>query len=198
MTIEWYATLFGFAVLTCGTPGPNNLMLTASGANFGVRRTLPHLLGVALGQPVLQLVLALGLYPLFERWPLLRLGLQIVGSGYLLWLAWRIAVAGAPGDPARRSRPLTMPEGLGFQFLNPKAWMMGISAISLFTHAGANYWPSQFAVMAVFAMVALPVCYVWVLFGHQLGNWISSDRGWRRLNSSLGVLTALCVVMLWY
>lgn len=97
MTMEWYVTLFGFAVLTCGTPGPNNLMLTASGANFGVRRTLPHLLGVGLGQPVLQLVLALGLYPLFERWPLLRLGLQIFGSLYLLWLAWRIAVAGAPG-----------------------------------------------------------------------------------------------------
>lgn len=104
MTMEWYVTLFGFAVLTCGTPGPNNLMLTASGANFGVRRTLPHLLGVGVGQPVLQLVLALGLYPLFERWPLLRLGLQIFGSLYLLWLAWRIAVAGARGiQPTRPS-----------------------------------------------------------------------------------------------
>lgn len=198
MTIEWYATLFGFAVLTCGTPGPNNLMLTASGANFGVRRTLPHLIGVAVGQPVLQMVLALGLYPLFERWPLLRLGLQIFGSLYLLWLAWRIAVAGAPSDPARRARPLTLLEGLGFQFLNPKAWMMGISAISLFSLPGASYWPSQFAVMAMFVLVALPVCFVWGLFGHQLSNWISTDRGWRRLNGSLGALTALCVVMLWY
>ncbi|MGR6756983.1 LysE family translocator [Aeromonas veronii] len=198
MTMEWYVTLFGFAVLTCGTPGPNNLMLTASGANFGVRRTLPHLLGVGLGQPVLQLVLALGLYPLFERWPLLRLGLQIFGSLYLLWLAWRISVAGAPGDPARSARPLTMLEGLGFQFLNPKAWMMGISAISLFSLPGASYWSSQLAVMVMFALVALPVCFVWVLFGHQLSNWISSDRGWRRLNGSLGLLTALCVVMLWY
>lgn len=198
MTIEWYATLFGFAVLTCGTPGPNNLMLTASGANFGVRRTLPHLFGVAFGQPVLQIVLALGLHPLFERWPLLRLGLQIFGSLYLLWLAWRVAVAGAPGDPARRSRPLTMLEGLGFQFLNPKAWMMGISAISLFGLEGVNYWPSQIAVMAMFVLVALPTCFVWVLFGNQLGNWISSERGWRRLNGSLGVLTALCVVVLWY
>lgn len=198
MTIEWYATLFGFAVLTCGTPGPNNLMLTASGANFGVRRTLPHLLGVSFGQPVLQVVLALGLHPLFERWPLLRLGLQIFGSLYLLWLAWKVAVAGAPNDPARRARPLTMLEGLGFQFLNPKAWMMGISAISLFGLEGANYWPSQIAVMAMFLVVALPTCFVWVLFGNQLGNWISSEQGWRRLNGSLGVLTALCVVMLWY
>ena len=129
MTMEWYVTLLGFAVLTCGTPGPNNLMLTASGANFG---GAPHPATSArggAGQRVLQLVLALGLYPLFERWPLLRLGLQIFGSLYLLWLAWRIAVAGAPGDPVRRARPLTMLEGLGFQFLNPKAWMMGISAI---------------------------------------------------------------------
>jgi threonine/homoserine/homoserine lactone efflux protein len=198
MTIEWYATLFGFAVLTCGTPGPNNLMLTASGANFGVRRTFPHLLGVALGQPVLQIVLALGLHPLFERFPLLRLGLQIFGSLYLLWLAWRVAIAGAPGDPASRGRPLTMLEGLGFQFLNPKAWMMGISAISLFSQEGINYWPSQIAVMLMFVVVALPTCFVWVLFGNQLGNWISSEQGWRRLNGSLGVLTALCVVMLWY
>lgn len=198
MTMEWYVTLFGFAVLTCGTPGPNNLMLTASGANFGVRRTLPHLSGVALGQPVLQLALALGLYPLFERWPLLRLGLQIVGSLYLLWLAWRIALAGAPGDPARRARPLTMLEGLGFQFLNPKAWMMGISAISLFSLAGGGYWPSQLAVMSMFGLVALPTCFVWVLFGHQLSRWIGTERGWRRLNGTLGLLTALCVAMLWY
>ncbi|WP_409011694.1 LysE family translocator [Aeromonas salmonicida] len=198
MTMEWYVPLFGFAVLTCGTPGPNNLMLTASGANFGVRRTLPHLTGVAVGQPVLQLVMALGLYPLFESWPLLRLGLQIFGSLYLLWLAWRIAVAGAPGDPARRARPLTLLEGLGFQFLNPKAWMMAISAISLFSLPGASYWPSLWGIMLVFPLVGFPVCFVWVLFGHQLSNWISTDRGWRRLNGSLGVLTALCVVMLWY
>ena len=198
MTIEWYATLFGFALLTCGTPGPNNLMLTASGANFGVRRTLPHLIGVAVGQPVLQLVLALGFYPLFERWPLLKLSLQVLGSLYLLWLAWRIAVAGAPGDPERRSRPLTLLEGLGFQFLNPKAWMMGISAISLFSLPGSAYWPSLWGIMAVFPMAGLPVCFAWVLFGHQLRRWINSDRGWRRLNGSLGALTALCVVMLWY
>lgn len=76
--------------------------------------------------------------------------------------------------------------------------MMGISAISLFSLPGASYWPSQFAVMAMFVLVALPVCFVWVLFGHQLSNWICTDRGWRRLNGSLGALTALCVVMLWY
>ncbi len=197
MTMEWVVTLFGFALLTCGTPGPNNLMLTASGANFGMRRTLPHLLGVSVGQPVLQLVLALGLYPLFERWPLLRLALQCFGSLYLLWLAWRIAVAGAPGDPVQRSRPLTLLEGVAFQFLNPKAWMMGISAISLFTREGAGYWPSQLVVMGAFVLVALPSCGVWVLFGQQLGHWVRSERGWRRLNGTLGGLTALCVVMLW-
>ncbi|ALP43674.1 LysE family translocator [Aeromonas schubertii] len=197
MTLEWYATLFGFAVLMCGTPGPNNLMLTASGANFGVRRTLPHLIGVSAGQPVLQLVLALGLYPLFEGGAWLRTGLQIVGSLYLLWLAWRITLAGSPGDPAGRARPMTLLEGLGFQFLNPKAWMMGISAISLFSQNGAGYWPSQLIIMASFALVALPVCFIWVVFGRQLGNWISSDQGWRRLNGTLGGLTALCVVTLW-
>ena len=113
-------------------------------------------------------------------------------------LAWRIAVASAPGDPARRARPLTLLEGRGFQFLNPKAWMMGISAISLFSLPGASYWPTLWGIMLVFPLVGFPVCFVWVLFGHQLSNWISTDRGWRRLNGSLGVLTALCVVMLWY
>lgn len=197
MTMEWFATLLGFAILTCGTPGPNNLMLTASGANFGARRTLPHLLGVSFGQPVLQLVLALGLYPLFEQWPLLRLALQVFGSAYLLWLALRIALAGSPADPAQSSRPLNFVEGIGFQFINPKAWMMGISAISLFTFSGQAYWTSQMAVMSIFLMVAAPVCYCWVLFGQQLGQWIRSERGWRRLNGTLGALTALCVVMLW-
>lgn len=197
MTMEWFATLLGFAILTCGTPGPNNLMLTASGANFGARRTLPHLLGVSFGQPVLQLVLALGLYPLFEQWPLLRLALQVFGSAYLLWLALRIALAGSPADPAQRGRPLNFVEGIGFQFINPKAWMMGISAISLFTFSGQAYWTSQMAVMSIFLMVAAPVCYCWVLFGQQLGQWIRSERGWRRLNGTLGALTALCVVMLW-
>ena len=119
---------------------------------------------------------------------------------YLLsaWLAWRIAVAGAPGDPASRARPLTLLEGLGFQFLNPKAWMMGISAISLFSLPGSDYWPSLWGIMSVFPMAGLPVCFAWVLFGHQLSRWINSDKGWRRLNGSLGALTALCVVMLWY
>ncbi|WP_042059119.1 LysE family translocator [Aeromonas allosaccharophila] len=197
MTMEWYVTLFGFAVLTCGTPGPNNLMLTASGANFGVRRTLPHLLGVGVGQPVLQLVLALGLYPLFERWPLLRLGLQIFGSLYLLWLAWRIAVAGAPGDPARRARPLTMLEGLGFQFLNPKAWMMGISAISGFTLGGEAYWPSALWVLVIFFITGLYTGAFWVLFGAQVRQIIRTARGWRRFNLGMGLATAACVGMIW-
>ena len=135
---------------------------------------------------------------MFERWPLLKLSLQVLGSLYLLWLAWRIAVAGAPGDPASRARPLTLLEGLGFQFLNPKAWMMGISAISLFSLPGSDYWPSMGGIMAVFPMAGLPVCFAWVVFGHQLSRWINSDKGWRRLNGSLGALTALCVVMLWY
>ncbi|MFB2746072.1 LysE family translocator [Aeromonas veronii] len=195
MTMEWYVTLFGFAVLTCGTPGPNNLMLTASGANFGVRRTLPHLLGVGLGQPVLQLVLALGLYPLFERWPLLRLGLQIFGSLYLLWLAWKVATA---SGPAEGNRPLIPAhQGAMLQLLNPKAWMMALSAISGFTLAGEAYWPSALWVLVIFFITGLYTGAFWVLFGAQVRQIIRTARGWRRFNLGMGLATAACVGMIW-
>ncbi|TNI92620.1 LysE family translocator [Aeromonas veronii] len=195
MTMEWYVTLFGFAVLTCGTPGPNNLMLTASGANFGVRHTLPHLLGVGLGQPVLQLVLALGLYPLFERWPLLRLGLQIFGSLYLLWLAWKVATASGPAEGNRPLIPAL--QGAMLQLLNPKAWMMALSAISGFTLAGEAYWPSAIWVLAIFFVTGLYTGAFWVLFGAQVRRLIRTARGWRRFNLGMGIATAACVLMIW-
>ncbi|MFM8614006.1 MAG: LysE family translocator, partial [Alphaproteobacteria bacterium] len=115
--------LIGFALTTSCTPGPNNAMLTASGANFGFRRAVPHMLGIILGFPAMVLAIGLGLGTVFTALPWLHLALKYVGAAYMLYLAWRIATAGR-GKGAGAAKPIGFFEAAGFQWVNPKAWIM--------------------------------------------------------------------------
>ena len=124
--------LSAFAFVTSITPGPNNLMLLASGMNYGFARTVPHMLGISVGFGVMCLAVGFGLHELFTRHPVVYEVMKWAGVAYLLYLAWRIATAGVVSDAkgSARGKPLTLWEAAAFQWINPKAWAMAVSAFS--------------------------------------------------------------------
>ena len=178
------------------TPGPNNLMLTASGVNFGYVRTLPHLLGVATGFILLCCSVALGLGALFVQIPVLHTGLKIFGSIYLIYLAWKIANSSRVEGGYQRQQPMTFWQAALFQVVNPKAWTMAITAISAFTLDGDELVASTVAVVACFALVSLPCCSAWALLGTQIKRFLSSHRSLKIFNYSLASATALSVLLI--
>ncbi len=196
MDLAWFAPLAGFALVSCGTPGPNNMLLTAAGAHQGVRRSLPLLLAVVGGLNLIIFASALGLGWLFAGVPMLQSGLKLAGSLYLLWLGWQLARAGAPGDGEGGALP-RWPAAAALQLLNPKGWMMALSAIGGFTLSGPAYWASAWAVLATFFGMGLLTGGVWLLFGARLRQVVHTPSGWRRFNRGMGGLTVLCVLMLW-
>ncbi|WP_136253445.1 LysE family translocator [Onishia niordana] len=187
-----------FSISMSATPGPNNMMLTASGANYGFLRTLPHMLGISIGVMVLMAAVALGLGALFEQWPPLQQGLKVAGSVYLLWLAYKIATSPPPDQrgPAEDARPLTFWQAAAFQFANPKAWVMAISGIASFTLSGDAFLASAVAVILVMGMTNLPSIALWAGFGVAVGRLMKTRRHWRVFNAVMGLLTAACVLMI--
>lgn len=179
------------------TPGPNNVMLTASGANYGFLRTLPHIFGILGGCFLLFAGIALGLGLLFERFPLVQTALRLIGSAYLLYLAWRIATA-PPPDLRRRGegRPLTFWQAAAFQFANPKAWVMGLALMAGFLPEGGDTWLNALLLATFAELVALPCIAVWAGFGTAIGRWLDSPRAWRVFNALMGALTAACVLFI--
>lgn len=202
MNTEWLLPLLSFAIISCMTPGPNNLLLTQAGARFGVRRSVPHVLGITAGLGVLLLIMAAGLNALFYGWPALQWLLKLLGSAYLLWLGWKIAMAPPLTISGTSSQTSETPWGwlqaVAFQFCNPKAWLMAISAVGSFSLVGRAYWPSVGGMIAVYALVCALSCLIWARFGAEVGRWLSTPRAWRLFNRSMGVATAACVVLLWH
>ena len=186
--------LLGFVVVTLFTPGPNNTMLMSSGLNFGFRRGLPHLWGVALGFAVMVMAVGLGLGAVFQAYPALYTVLKYVGAAYLLYLAWQIATAGAPDpDGATGGRPITFLEGAAFQWLNPKGWVMAVGAIS--TYAAVAALPNNVLLIAfLFGSLGILSSATWLGFGTSLRQVLKSPRTVRAVNITMAVLL---VASLW-
>lgn len=179
------------------TPGPNNVMLTASGANYGFWRTLPHMLGIVGGCFALFASIALGLGLLFERYPLLQTALRLLGSAYLLFLAWKIASAPAPNLHLRgQGQPLTYWQAAAFQFANPKAWVMGVALMAGFLPQGGNTLANALLLAAFAELVALPCIAMWAGFGTAIGRLLKTPRAWRAFNIFMGTMTAACVALI--
>ncbi|QFT85454.1 Cysteine/O-acetylserine efflux protein [Halomonas sp. THAF12] len=178
------------------TPGPNNMMLTASGANYGYRRTLPHLLGIMGGCFVLFTAVALGLGLVFERFPMVQTTLRVVGSLYLLYLAWGIATAPPPSFDEGEGRPLSFWQAAAFQFANPKAWVMGLTLMASFLPEEGNTVINALLLAGVSELIAFPCISLWAGFGMAIGRWLKGPRAWRAFNGTMGALTAGCVVFI--
>ncbi|MBY4892627.1 LysE family translocator [Rhodobacteraceae bacterium N5(2021)] len=190
MTYELLSGLVLFAFASSITPGPNNIMLMASGVNFGLKRTLPHMLGVSLGHGAMTLILGLGLVQVFDVIPWLRTALTVVSVAYLLWLAWKVANAAPPADAREGTKPLTFLQAAGFQWVNPKAIYMSIYAQTNFTTEGAG-WPGAVAIAVIFALVNLPSVATWVWGGTQVRRWLDGPGRLRAFNWTMAALLVL-------
>ena len=177
------------------TPGPNNVMLTASGAHFGFRRTLPHMLGICSGFALQMLAVCAGLGAIFSRWPHLQDGLRWLGAAYLVYLGWRL-LRPAAADSGHVPRPLTFLEAAAFQFLNPKAWVMNLTAATLFL-------PHELAPAAAAAYMLLwgvlipaPCVLVWALFGTSLRAVLARRAGRLAFNAAMALALGVTAVMM--
>ncbi len=178
------------AFVTSISPGPSNVMLLASGVNFGFRRTIPQILGITVGFSTLLMAAGLGLGAVLRAVPPLELALKLAGGAYLLYLAWRIASARSMGpDAAASARPLTFLESAAFQWINPKAWVVALTVMAV--HADpVSPLVSATLVAAVFALVNLPSISIWAAFGTALRGFLADPARLRWFNVAMGLLLA--------
>lgn len=185
---ELFLGLLAFSFVSSTTPGPNNLMLMASGTNFGFTRTIPHMLGVAIGFMVMVVLVGLGLAKLFDAVPVLRTVLKIGSVGYLVYLAWKIATSSAPKDDAASSaKPMTFIQAALFQWVNPKAWTMALGAVSVYVPA-SNPILGLFLVAGIFGAINLPVVSTWAAMGVQLRRFLQDPAKLRIFNITAAIL----------
>ncbi|RVT85649.1 LysE family translocator [Rhodobacteraceae bacterium CCMM004] len=186
MTYDTLAALAVFAFVTSITPGPNNIMLMTSGANFGFRRTVPHMLGVGLGFVLMVALVGAGLMRAFETWPLAATVLKVASVLYLLWLAWKMAHAAAPGAGGGAGRPITFLQAAAFQWVNPKAWAMALTAVA--AYAPTRTWEAVAAVALVFGAINLPAVSSWTVLGTQIARFLTAPGRLRAFNWTMAAL----------
>lgn len=189
MPLEILLALAGFSVASSVTPGPNNLMLLASGVNFGFRRTLPHMLGIGGGFAFLLLCVGFGLGAVLQQSPALHLAIKVAGVAYLLYLAWKIATSGPIEDREGKAAPMTFLQAAAFQWVNPKAWFMAVTAMSVYT-VPTNYVLSVVLIAAVFAAINVPCVSLWAGMGVALRKLLSDPRTLRWFNIIMALLLA--------
>jgi threonine/homoserine/homoserine lactone efflux protein len=190
------AAFLAFAVAAAGTPGPSNLLLTATGAAVGVLRGLPCLLGVALGMGVMLFVVAFGLGSLVLGNPTVLRALHWLGAAFLLWLAWKIASAGRGYATADR-RAVGFAGAAAFQWINPKSWLVCASAAGTYLDAGSGGALGQAVSLAVlFVVAALPCCFAWLAFGAAALRLLRTERARRVFNVAMGALLAASVAFI--
>jgi threonine/homoserine/homoserine lactone efflux protein len=199
MSLEMFGALLVFAAVMSGTPGPNNMMLLASGVNFGFRRSIPHMLGISFGVMLLLLAVGFGLHEVLKRWPVFFTVIKYAGGAYLLWLAWMIANSGpmedgtgeAKGRP--KGRPMSFIEAAAFQWINPKAWVMAVGAIATYTTESA-YTLTVIIIALVFGVVSGPSTGTWTVFGMALKRFLADPKANRIFNI---VMALALVASLW-
>jgi threonine/homoserine/homoserine lactone efflux protein len=195
MTPEQAVAFLLFAVAAAGTPGPSNVLLTATGAHVGVLRGLPCLLGVTIGMGVMMSVVAFGLGSVVLANPTVLRALNWIGAAFLLWLAWKIATAGR-GDAAAGRKPVGFIGAAAFQWINPKSWLVCASAAGAYLHAQAGGALAQAMVFGgLFILVSLPCCFVWLAFGATAQRFLRTERARRTFNIVMGVLLAASVAL---
>jgi threonine/homoserine/homoserine lactone efflux protein len=200
MELSLFLSMLGFLWVAAITPGPNNMLLTASGANFGFLRSLGLLIGIMIGMQVMLLMVAFGIGGLILLYPSLHLVLKIGGSAYLLWLAWKIASAKYEKLDTETAPAAPMPfwQGGLLQLINPKAWLMALGAVASFSLAGEAYRGSVLAISAGMALVNVVSGVIWLGFGSLIGRILRSRRAWTIFNVFMGILTAACVLLIWH
>ncbi len=194
MNIEMIGALALFAFVSSITPGPNNLMLMASGANFGIRRSVQHMLGVTLGFMFMIFLVGMGLTQVFVAYPMTYDVLKILCVVFLVYLAWRIATAAPTTTQSVAGKPLNFVQAALFQWVNPKAWAMAITAISIYA---SNHGVAEVLWVAlVFGLINLPCICSWTALGQQIHQYVASPVRLRWFNGTMAIALLLSLIML--
>ena len=191
-------SLTGFAFISALTPGPNNLLLMSSGALFGWQRSLPHLGGILLGFAILMTSAVFGLGSVVAKWPWLVTIVRVIGASWLAWMSLRYFLAGVRGpatdtdtSPAPISRPFRFHEGILFQWVNPKALILVISAAGAYIALAESIVRRAMIIVGVFFIAGLFCCSLWMLAGEALNRLMSSGKSARYVNLGMGLLILL-------
>jgi threonine/homoserine/homoserine lactone efflux protein len=196
MTNDLFLALVVFAAIAAYTPGPNNTILMASGINYGFRQTLPMIFGVGLGFPLMIACVGLGLGKIFEIFPQIYTALKYLGAAYMLWLAYKIANSKpSSGENDSAAKPLTFLQGAAFQWINPKGWIMAVTALSAYTLA-SDYYFGVVAVVATFMFMGFTSAATWAMFGVILKEVMGSPKWFKLINYGLAALLVLSLVPL--
>lgn len=190
MALDTFLALLLFAFTTSITPGPNNMMLFASGVNFGFRRTIPHMLGIGVGFLSLLLGVGLGLGALLHTVPLLYTALKFAGGAYLVWIAWKIGTSRSLTESEGSAQPMSFMSAAAFQWVNPKAWVMAVTAMATYTNEQL-YLLTVLLVGLAFAAVNLPSVSTWAGFGSVLRDWLADPVRLKWFNITMAVLLVL-------
>jgi threonine/homoserine/homoserine lactone efflux protein len=193
--LSWYLSLILFTVSTCGTPGPNNFMIMSSGVSYGVRRSMPHVIGINVGFPLMVVALGLGLGGLLQRYPAILVVLRPIGVAYLLYLAYRVATTPPNGaSQARQHKPLTMLQAALFQVVNPKAWVMIVGALVTYQTADSPFVAQVLVIALIFLVFGTPCTVTWLLIGASLQQVLAKPAIFRAFNIAMAGLLVLSVV----
>lgn len=193
--LSWLIAVSVFAISSAFSPGPNNLMLLASGTTFGVRRTLPHIAGVAVGFPAMTLVIGVVLGGAFSAYPMIHTILKVAGIGYMLYLAWKTALSRVAVEERTAARPLTFLEAALFQWVNPKAWVMATGAIAAYTGATGDTVFGQLGWLTlVFLITGIGSASTWAAAGSWIARWLHTPRHIAIFNLTIAVLLVLAIL----
>jgi threonine/homoserine/homoserine lactone efflux protein len=184
-----------FSLATTMTPGPNNFMILNSGLSYGVRRSLPHYFGICFGFPAMVLLVALGLGVIFLQYAWLEQLLKVVGSAYMLYLAWCMVKSSTASDETALAKPFSFMQALLFQWVNPKAWMMAIGAISIFSTAESHF-QNALLVSTIFLLVCLPCIGLWLVGGAYLQNILKNAKQQRCFNILMAIALVASMIMM--
>jgi len=198
MSHDVLLALVAFIFVATATPGPNNLMVMASGANFGFRRTLPHIMGIAIGFAAMVILVGLGLIRIFDAFPPVYSVLKVASVLYLLWLAWKIAHAAPPPERGvdETGRPFTFLQAAAFQWVNPKAWSLALTTFTVY--APDRTVLTILVVGAVSGLVAVPCSGTWTGLGQQLRRVLTSPRRLRAFNWTMAALLVASLIPVVY
>ena len=185
--------LMTYCLVMSSTPGPNNVMLATSGANFGYRGALPAILGIQSGVFVQTIVMCLGLGSVFIAYPMAQQVLRIAGSIYLVFLAWKLS--GASVGEAHTPKPVTFAQAAVFQALNPKSWVKAVTLASVFMPAGLSTVNSALLVATIGTLIGTPCSIMWALFGVSIRRLLKDPRKQRVFNLTMGAILLVLAIL---
>lgn len=189
------ASFITFAFVACMTPGPNNLMLLSSGLTFGYKKTLPHILGIALGYPIMFLIIGLGLGKIFEQYPIMLEVLKYIGMSYLLWMAWHIAnTKGTLNQNNSNDKPFTFLQAVLFQWVNPKAWIMSVTSLATFLSTTHDAFTQIILMTLITILIGIITTHSWSLGGVFLKKIITNENNILLFNRSVAVILVCSII----